>query len=70
VPIEGQPPDMTKLPPGCAFHPRCPHRFAPCDTSRPELVGDVGHADACHLTAEDKVRIWAERRARFEDEAA
>jgi oligopeptide transport system ATP-binding protein len=22
--IEGQPPDMTKLPPGCAFAPRCP----------------------------------------------
>ena len=28
------------------------------------------HLDACHLTAEDKVRIWAERRARFEDAAA
>src|SRR5262245_29003021 len=26
VPIEGQPPDLTKLPPGCAFAPRC--RFA------------------------------------------
>ena len=28
------------------------------------------HLDACHLAAEDKVRIWAERRARFEDAAA
>ncbi|MBW3595754.1 MAG: peptide ABC transporter ATP-binding protein, partial [Planctomycetes bacterium] len=23
--IEGQPPDMTKLPQGCAFAPRCPY---------------------------------------------
>ena len=22
-------------PPGCPFHPRCPHRFAPCDKERP-----------------------------------
>ena len=70
VPIDGAPPSLIHVPPGCAFHPRCPHRFAPCDTSRPELVGDGGHRDACHLTAEDKVRIWAERRARFQDAAA
>ena len=25
VPIAGQPPSMLRLPPGCAFAPRCPH---------------------------------------------
>ena len=65
MPIDGAPPSLIHVPPGCPFHPRCPHRFAPCDNDRPELVGDGGgHLDACHLTAEDKVRIWAERRAR------
>ena len=32
----------------------------------PTLVGDgTGHLDACHLPHEDKVRLWAERRARL-----
>ena len=70
VPIEGAPPSLINVPPGCAFHPRCPHRFAPCDSTRPDLEGEGGHLDACLLTMEDKVRIWGERRARFEDAAA
>jgi peptide/nickel transport system ATP-binding protein len=70
VPIAGAPPSLIHVPPGCPFHPRCPHRFAPCDRERPELAGEVGHLDACHLPMEDKVRLWAERRARLEDAAA
>ena len=70
VPIAGAPPSLIHVPPGCPFHPRCPHRFAPCDTDRPDLVGEGGHLDACHLPMEDKVRLWAERRARLEDAAA
>ena len=35
VPIEGSPPSLINVPPGCPFHPRCPHRFAPCDQERP-----------------------------------
>ena len=31
--IEGSPPSVIHLPPGCAFHPRCPHRFEPCTRS-------------------------------------
>ena len=27
LPIEGSPPSLIHLPPGCSFHPRCPHRF-------------------------------------------
>ena len=70
VPIAGAPPSLIHVPPGCPFHPRCPHRFAPCDSDRPALIGEDGHLDACHLPTEDKVRLWAERRARLEDAAA
>jgi len=70
VPIAGAPPSLIHVPPGCPFHPRCPHRFAPCDDERPPLAGEAGHLDACHLPMEDKVRLWAERRARLEDAAA
>ncbi len=69
-PIEGAPPSLINIPPGCSFHPRCPHRFAPCDNERPELNGEVGQVDACHLPPAEKVRLWAERRRLFEDAAA
>ena len=69
-PIEGAPPSLINIPSGCSFHPRCPHRFAPCDNERPELNGDTGHVDACHLPPAEKVRLWAERRRLFQDAAA
>jgi len=48
VPIDGQPPDLAALPPGCAFAPRCRHAGERCRTERPELR-DVGeqHRIAC-----------------------
>jgi oligopeptide/dipeptide ABC transporter ATP-binding protein len=50
--IAGQPPSLIFLPPGCAFHPRCPWSEVPgrCDTERPELrlVGP-DHWSACHF---------------------
>ncbi len=36
--IEGQPPDMISLPPGCAFEPRCPYREPQCAEQLPPLV--------------------------------
>src|SRR3954452_8670348 len=33
VPIEGQPPAMVTLPPGCPFGPRCPLHVAACDAA-------------------------------------
>jgi peptide/nickel transport system ATP-binding protein len=33
--IPGIVPPLGSLPPGCAFAPRCPHRFEPCDKARP-----------------------------------
>jgi peptide/nickel transport system ATP-binding protein len=65
IPIEGSPPSLIRVPPGCAFHPRCPHRFDPCDKERPDLIDrGGGHPDACHLTADEKRRLWEERERR------
>jgi peptide/nickel transport system ATP-binding protein len=50
VHIDGAMPRLTAIPPGCAFHPRCPQRFAPCDRRRPGLIAtDSGHEVACWL---------------------
>lgn len=48
IPIEGQPPDLIHLPPGCPFVPRCTYRMERCFTERPELR-EVGpdHRIAC-----------------------
>jgi len=49
VPIQGQPPDLARLPPGCAFAPRCQHASAECSASRPLLrTLEPGHLGACH----------------------
>jgi oligopeptide transport system ATP-binding protein len=52
VPIEGQPPDLANLPPGCAFAPRCGHATERCRLERPPLepVGER-HLKACFLDA-------------------
>ena len=48
--IAGQPPNLQRLPPGCAFQERCEHRFEPCLSDRPALRPVGGeHAKACHL---------------------
>jgi oligopeptide/dipeptide ABC transporter ATP-binding protein len=52
-PIEGQPPDLTRLPPGCAFSPRCVFRKERCELEAPVLepVGTGGHIAACWESA-------------------
>ncbi len=48
-PIEGQPPDLSRLPPGCSFTPRCAFRVARCTAEFPPLrpIGAPGHVSAC-----------------------
>ncbi len=48
--IPGQPPDLLRLPGGCAFAPRCPHRQDRCLAEEPALrtVGE-GRRTACHF---------------------
>jgi oligopeptide transport system ATP-binding protein len=48
VPIEGQPPDLATLPPGCAFAPRCKDATDRCRAERPPLVESApNHFSAC-----------------------
>jgi oligopeptide/dipeptide ABC transporter ATP-binding protein len=48
--IEGTVPNLAKLPPGCAFEPRCPKRFAPCPTAPPPAYAvGAGRATRCYL---------------------
>ena len=61
-PIKGLPPSLIFLPPGCAFHPRCPQRFDRCEREVPPLIPSDGHhASACHLSLADKERIFQEQ---------
>ena len=49
VPIEGQPPSLVALPPGCTFAPRCPLAIDECRQAEPPLVvvdGDLEHRAA------------------------
>ena len=48
--IPGTVPDLGRLPSGCKFHPRCLHRFEPCDGNRPPMLEvSPGHHAACYL---------------------
>jgi peptide/nickel transport system ATP-binding protein/oligopeptide transport system ATP-binding protein len=50
--ITGLVPNLLEVPPGCPFHPRCVHRFDPCDREMPRLEEvEEGHFTACHLYA-------------------
>jgi peptide/nickel transport system ATP-binding protein len=51
--IEGQPPDLAHVPPGCSFAPRCPLAEARCQETPPplEAVGPE-HLVACLRVAE------------------
>jgi oligopeptide/dipeptide ABC transporter ATP-binding protein len=48
--LVGETPDAAHVPPGCRFHPRCPHAFDRCRVEEPPLF-DVGggQAAACWL---------------------
>jgi peptide/nickel transport system ATP-binding protein len=41
--LPGDPPDPAARPPGCAFHPRCPAAFEPCDHIDPVLERYMAH---------------------------
>jgi peptide/nickel transport system ATP-binding protein len=48
--IRGVAPSLRQLPPGCAYHPRCPSHFERCLHDKPLLDDDPGsHHAACHL---------------------
>jgi len=63
--IKGLPPDLTNLPPGCKFHPRCRFTVAKCFTDAPDLF-TVGpqHESRCWVQMDNV----ADRDAALRDE--
>lgn len=50
--IAGSPPDLSALPPGCSFAPRCPHARDACRREPPATVTlGPGHRVSCVLAA-------------------
>src|SRR6516165_445746 len=47
--LSGEVPSPLRPPPGCHFHPRCPHAMAHCAEREPELANADGRLVACHL---------------------
>jgi len=47
--IPGSPPNLVRLPPGCAFAPRCPEAIDACHDARPALRIIEDQQVACHL---------------------
>ena len=54
VTIEGAPPVMTAIPPGCAFHPRCGRREPVCASGDHPVLREVAkeRMSACRFAAE------------------
>ena len=52
--IPGQPPDLSELPGGCAFHPRCPRAVERCREAAPspQTLNGAGHV-SCWLPIEE-----------------
>ena len=57
TPVEGNPPSLLHLPPGCPFAARCPIADDECLTTEPDLLptDKLDHYSACH-----KVRFLAD----------
>lgn len=61
--IPGSPPDLSELPEGCSFSPRCPFAMQRCLHEAPALMslGNSDHSVACWLhTGDPSVRVPAE----------
>ena len=50
TPIQGSPPNLAALPPGCSFAPRCRYVDAPCTAGPPAPLAIGTHAGYEHST--------------------
>ena len=55
TPVAGEVPNPLSPPPGCAFHPRCPHANDRCKAEKPELRWRADVASACHAVEEGRI---------------
>jgi peptide/nickel transport system ATP-binding protein len=53
TPVAGEVPNPLAPPPGCAFHPRCPHANERCRRERPQVIDHV----ACHAVEEGRINL-------------
>jgi peptide/nickel transport system ATP-binding protein len=52
----GSIPSLVNPPPGCRFHPRCPHAMPVCSVQRPpEITVGTSHVAACWLHDPDRI---------------
>jgi oligopeptide/dipeptide ABC transporter ATP-binding protein len=65
-PVDGQPPDLTRLDAGCSFRPRCRFAVEACARSRPPLepAGTGSHLAACFRRNEIAIETGAATRER------
>ena len=65
MPIDGNPPSLITIPPGCAFHPRCTFREyadVACDAVVPELLESYPkHDSRCHIPVARRAELFAEQ---------
>ncbi|MSO77255.1 MAG: ATP-binding cassette domain-containing protein [Alphaproteobacteria bacterium] len=54
-PVAGEVPSPIAPPPGCAFHPRCPHAGERCRLEAPALLEHDGALIACHGVEEGRL---------------
>ncbi|TKI04344.1 ABC transporter ATP-binding protein [Martelella alba] len=58
-PLRGDPPSPIAIPPGCAFHPRCPHAQAQCRVGAPPQTRHIAdHSYACVLSHVGKDTVF------------
>ncbi|MDM0045352.1 ATP-binding cassette domain-containing protein [Variovorax dokdonensis] len=55
TPVQGEVPNPLSPPPGCTFHPRCPHANERCKVERPKLLQIGGIRVACHAVEEGRI---------------
>lgn len=58
--IAGQPPNLSELPSGCAFAPRCPLEHNACSEVPELLLTPARHAVACHYrgSSQQLAAVW------------
>jgi peptide/nickel transport system ATP-binding protein len=55
TPVQGEVPNPLNPPPGCSFHPRCPHANERCKRERPLLLPSNRTRVACHAVEEGRI---------------
>jgi len=60
-PIDGQPPDLINLPPGCSFRPRCKYAEEKCGEEVPPLI-DLGGGHCCACWLKGKLNVTDKQR--------